>query len=275
MPEGHTVHRMAGAFRRQFGGQQVRVSSPQGRFAPGAALLDGSVLATAEAYGKQMFLGFRPVESPVRTRARQWMRVHLGLYGTWTFGELGKDGPPEPRGALRVRIEGDERYADLRGPTACEVVGTAEKAEVQARLGPDPLRPDGDAGPFAARLLGSRAPVATLLMDQTVVAGVGNVYRAEVLFRLGLAPELPGSALDEAVAHALWDDLSVLLRDGVRRGRIVTVDPGERPGGRVRREDAHYVYRRTGLPCRRCLTPVAHRVLGARNLFWCPRCQAA
>jgi formamidopyrimidine-DNA glycosylase len=274
VPEGHTVHRLAGAFRSRFAGQQVRVSSPQGRFAAGAALLDGAVLGAADAHGKQMFLGFRPVDAGARTRPRQWLRVHLGLYGTWSFGPLGDDGPPPPWGALRVRIEGDREYADLRGPTGCEVVTTAEKDLVQSRLGPDPLRRDGSGERFAQRVLRSRAPLATLLMDQSVISGIGNVYRAEVLFRHGLWPDLPGTALDPDVATAVWDDLVLLLRDGVRRGRIVTVAPGERPRGRVRLEDAHYVYRRTGLPCRRCGTPVVTRVHLTRNLFWCPTCQA-
>ena len=152
----------------------------------------------------------------------------------------------------------------------------AERRTVLARLGPDPLRraPDGEA--FVARVLRSRAPIATLLMDQAVVAGVGNVYRAEVLFRQRLDPFRPGREHDAAQLHALWDDLVVLLRAGVRAGRIVTTlpDDRERPAGRPRRVDAHYVYGRAGLPCRVCGTPVLDMQLAARRLFWCPVCQA-
>ena len=121
-----------------------------------------------------------------------------------------------------------------------------------ARLGPDPLRRRPDVEAFVGRVLRSRAPIATLLMDQSVVAGVGNVYRAEVLFRHRLDPYRAGRDHDAAVLHALWDDLVVLLRAGVRAGRIVTTHPEdrERPAGRPRRVDAHYVYGRAGLPCR-------------------------
>ena len=80
MPEGHTVHRLAAAFQDHFVGKQVEASSPQGRFAEGAALLDGHVLRQSEAQGKQMFLGFSE---------HVWLRVHLGLYGMWRFAASG------------------------------------------------------------------------------------------------------------------------------------------------------------------------------------------
>ena len=265
MPEGHTVRRLAKRFTADFGGAKVSASSPQGRFAAGAALLDGRTLVGTDAAGKHLFLGFDD---------ERWLHVHLGLYGKWAFGT---SPAPPPRGALRLRLESAERWADLRGPTACEVVPRARKRELIARLGPDPLRRDGRESAFVANLARSRVPVAALLMDQSVVAGVGNVYRAEVLFRARLSPDLPGRAVDPLTASRLWSDLSGLMRDGVRRGVIVTTDPGDRPPGSrrgtPRREEAHYVYRRTGLPCRICGTPVATRVLVGRNLYWCPSCQ--
>ncbi len=251
MPEGHTLHRLARRHRTRFAGKQVSVTSPQGRFAEGAALLDGRPLVAAEAYGKHLFLGF-PDE--------RWLHVHLGLYGHWTFGT---SPAPVPRGALRVRFEGNGSFADLRGPTACEVWTPVEKAVLEARLGPDPLRPRPRGDDAWDRLSRSRSAVGQLLMDQAVVAGVGNVYRAEVLFRSAMSPFRPGH-------------LVTLMKAGLRAGRIVTTRPAhrDRPGGRVRRDDAHYVYRRTGLPCRVCRTPVATQVMAGRNLFWCPQCQA-
>jgi endonuclease-8 len=120
-------------------------------------------------------------------------------------------------------------------------------------------------------------------MDQKVIAGVGNVYRAEVLFRHGLDPLLPGRALRREQWDAVWVDLVGLLRDGVRRGRIETLRDEHAPsrrksaslalGGRCARRV--YVYRRTGEPCLVCGTPVAHDKHLARNLFWCPGCQQA
>lgn len=275
MPEGHTVHRLAREHLTTFGGRTLAVDSPQGRFAAGAARLDGRVLAGAQAHGKHLFLGFA---DDAADRPDAWLHVHLGLYGKWAFG-LGD--PPEPRGAVRVRFAtkdaaDDDAWAELRGPTACEVLTEDDVAHVRARLGADPLRRDADAGGAGERVRRSRAPLGALLMQQEVVAGVGNVYRAEALFRQRLDPWAPGRRLDEEAWDALWTDLVVLLRDGVRRGRIVTTLPADRERrGAVRRVDAHYVYKRTGLPCRLCGTPVVAEPMVGRTLYRCPSCQTA
>jgi len=148
-------------------------------------------------------------------------------------------------------------------------------AAVRARLGPDPLRRDGDPDAAGAKVRRSRVPLGALLMQQDVVAGIGNVYRAEALFRARLDPWRPGRDLDADRWEALWADLVVLLRDGVKRGRIVTTLAADRPRrrGGVPVEDAHYVYRRTGLPCRVCGTPVLAEPMVGRTLYRCPHCQ--
>ncbi|WP_269936951.1 Fpg/Nei family DNA glycosylase [Arthrobacter sp. HY1533] len=329
MPEGHSVHRLARQFGDVFGGAELAVSSPQGKFASGAQLLDGHVLERAEAHGKQMFLRFSH---------DLVLRVHLGLYGAWDFGgdstftgassigaprrigeqEVGGDGaadeggagggrgdysgPPEPKGAVRVRLVSAHGWADLRGPTACEVLTPAESAVVRDKLGPDPLNNlPGDAAEFARRIRKSSTGIALQLMKQEVLAGVGNVYRAEVLFRLGLDPMLPGRSLQQGEALALWDDVARTMADGVRDGRIVTTELTDRPSGLgaevgqglaaagsfagapaglqqpnrdVPVADAHYVYKREGQPCRHCGTGIAMKELGGRKLYWCPACQA-
>jgi endonuclease-8 len=265
MPEGHTLHRLAREHQRVFGGTAVSASSPQGRFVDGAAAIDGRILERADAYGKHLFHHY---DGGVT------LHVHLGLYGTFTPG-TGE--PPDPRGALRLRLEGDGHWTDLRGPTACELVTPEQIGTLLARLGPDPLRPRADPALAFQKLHRSRTPVAALLMDQAVVAGIGNVYRAELLFRHRLDPMRPGNAVAAELWQEMWTDLVMLMRAGVRTGRIVTVRDEDRPAGRRRlpREQAHYVYRRTGLPCRVCGTPIRTAVLVGRNLFWCPRCQAA
>jgi endonuclease VIII len=183
MPEGHTLHRLAGLHRRRYVGHPVAVSSPQGRFSTSAELIDGRVLESTEAHGKHLFHDYGP---------DLVVHVHLGLYGRFSDERL----PAEaPRGQVRMRIVGRTHYADLRGPTACELITGAEADVIRARLGEDPLRPDADPDRAWARISRSRAPLATLLMDQSVIAGIGNVYRAEVLFRHGLDPQLPGRAL--------------------------------------------------------------------------------
>jgi formamidopyrimidine-DNA glycosylase len=263
VPEGHTVHRLARQHRAVFGGQELSVASPQGRFGAGADLLDGRRLTGAEAHGKHEFLRFE---------GGRWLHVHLGLYGAWTFG-VGE--PPPPRGAVRVRLAAPQAWAELRGPTACEVLTPAEVRAVRDRLGADPLRKDADPVAAGERIRRSRVPLGALLMQQEVISGVGNVYRAEALFRSRLDPWRPGRDLAPDAWDALWTDLVALLRDGVRRGRIVTTDPADRPRrrGAVPREDAHYVYRRTGLPCRICGTAVVAEPMVGRTLYRCPACQ--
>ena len=265
MPEGHTIHRLARDHRPLLVGRVVSASSPQGRFAAGSETLSGRKVESIEPYGKHLFYGF---EGDVL------LHVHLGLYGAFTVGT----GPaPEPKGALRLRMVVDDRWIDLRGPTACELYTPADRDVVVARLGPDPLRPDADPPRAWARVSSSRTAIGALLMDQSVLAGVGNVYRAEALYRAGLSPFRPGREVPERIWDGLWADLSVLLRAGVRAGHIVTTEREDRDrrSGPARREDRHYVYRRAGLPCRRCGTEVRTAVMVARNLFWCPVCQPA
>lgn len=270
MPEGHTLHRLATAVRERFAGRTVAVSSPQGRFAESARLVDGTELVTAESFGKHLFVTF-PHE--------RFVHVHLGLYGKL---DLYDGPPPPPVGQVRMRITaGPPRpaYADLRGATACELLTAEQRAAILDRLGPDPLRDDADWTRAWDRVHRSRAPIGGLLMDQAVLAGVGNVYRAEVLFRHRLHPLRPGTSVRRGRFEALWEDLVELMREGVRTGRIDTVHTAHTPEvmGRAPRVDDHggevYVYRRQGQPCHVCGTRVRTEVLGGRNLFWCPRCQ--
>ncbi|MFI1966184.1 Fpg/Nei family DNA glycosylase [Streptomyces pathocidini] len=267
MPEGHTIHRLAADHFARFGGRSVQTVSPQGKFADGAALLDGAELTATDAHGKHLFLGFGPPG---------WVHVHLGLYGTFRFGE----GPaPAPVGAVRLRLTTPEAYADLRGPTTCALITDGEKAAIHDRLGEDPLRPAGDGSAAWSRISRSRTSLAALLMDQKVVSGVGNVYRAEVLFRHGIDPYRPGRETPRAQWDAIWGDLRELMREGVRTNRIDTVRPEHTPEamGRPPRVDDHggevYVYRRARQPCHVCGDEVRTATLAARNLFWCATCQ--
>ncbi|GAB2461053.1 Fpg/Nei family DNA glycosylase [Nocardioides hungaricus] len=271
MPEGHTLHRLADAITAAFGGRVVRAGSPQGRFADSAALIDGQVLEGAEAWGKQLFIEFS---------GERFVQVHLGLYGSFDVHDDVDDVPP-PVGQVRLRLIGPGSYADLRGATTCALVTREQRDAVVARSGPDPLREDADPDRAWQRIRRSRAPIGQLLMDQAVLAGVGNVYRAEVLFRHRMDPMRPGDTLRPGQWRAMWDDLVELMREGVRTGRIDTVRPEHTPEamGRPPRRDDHggevYVYRRTGQPCLVCGTAVRTTVLQGRNLFWCPRCQRA
>ncbi|WIY02186.1 zinc finger domain-containing protein [Amycolatopsis mongoliensis] len=269
MPEGHTLHRLARLHKRRYAGAPVEVSSPQGRFATEASRLDGQVFVGAQAYGKHLFHDYGP---------HGIVHIHLGLYGT--FGEFPLPAP-EPVGQVRLRLAGRTHWTDLRGPTRCELLSPDQADAIKSRLGPDPLRRDAKPEQAWARISRSKTSIAALLMDQAVLAGVGNVYRAEVLFRHGVAPLTPGRSLDRALWDDMWADLVTLMRDGVRVGRIDTVRPEHLPEamGRAARVDRHggevYVYRRAGQPCLVCGTPVANSELVGRNLYWCPTCQPA
>ncbi|WP_394276010.1 Fpg/Nei family DNA glycosylase [Luteococcus sp.] len=268
MPEGHVIHRLARALDAQFGGETVQVSSPQGRFADSAALVDGHTLVTAQAWGKHLFVDF---DAPV---AEHLLHIHLGL-----IGKLGLAPLAAPVGVVRLRISDGEVAADLRGPQICRLVTEADREQVVARLGPDPIREDADPERAWQRIHRSAKPIASLLMDQQVSAGVGNIYRAEVLFRQHIKPSCPGNTLRRASFDAIWQDLVVLMRDGVEVGRIDTVTPEHSPEatGRTAREDAHggevYVYRRADLPCLVCGHRVRSALLEGRNLYWCGTCQ--
>jgi DNA-formamidopyrimidine glycosylase len=273
MPEGHTLHRLAHEVGAAFGGRRVSVTSPQGRFADSAALLDGSVVVGAEAAGKHLF---------VELSGERVVHIHLGLIGQLDV-HTGVTEVPLPVGQVRMRLatwdSGPAAYADLRGAIVCDLVTTARRDEVVARLGPDPLRDDADPARAWARISRSHRPIGDLLMDQEVIAGVGNVYRAEVLFRHRMHPLRPGRTLRVGQWRAIWEDLVALMNEGVKTGTIDTVRPEHTPEamGRPAREDDHggevYVYRRAGQACLVCGTRVRTELLNGRNLFWCAHCQ--
>ena len=265
MPEGHTLHRLARLHQRRFGGAPVAVSSPQGRFAD-AAVVDGRVLRGTSVWGKHLFHHYDG--GPI-------VHVHLGLYGAFTEWPREDAVLPAPVGQVRMRMVGADYGTDLRGPTVCEVIDEGQVSDVLAKLGPDPLRNDADPSWAWNRISKSRRPIGALLMDQTVVAGVGNVYRSELLFRHNIDPLRPGREMSEAEFDAAWTDLVALMKVGFRRGKIIVVRPEHDHGppsygpGRPRT----YVYRRAGEPCRVCGDSIRTAVLEGRNLFWCPTCQ--
>ncbi|ROS23652.1 Fpg/Nei family DNA glycosylase [Cellulomonas sp. PhB150] len=309
MPEGHTVHRIARQVSADFVGHALAVTSPQGRFAAGAARLDGQTMVEAHAVGKQLFCTFGSGDV---------LRVHLGLYGAWDFygriapivagqAALGSMGaprlrravrmgederespadeggllapfPPEPVGQVRVRLAAPESVADLRGPSACEVLGPDEAQAVVDRLGPDPASTDDLAAAgevVVARVGGRGVAVGQLLMDQSVVAGIGNIYRAELLFRARLDAHTPGRAVPRDVVRALWADWAGLLADGIRDGAMITredLDDAGRAAALADPGERHWVYKRDGLPCRVCGTTVVVEEMATRKLYFCPSCQ--
>lgn len=310
MPEGHTVHRVAARINTIFAGHSVRVSSPQGRFEAGAARLDGHRIDTAWAVGKHLFVQFSNADllhvhlgiygawdfmtdslgAPRRARERLGDRQVSGAV-KGRSGQPGGTGareareltteifPPEPVGQVRLRLVTSGAVADLRGPMTCELVPASDRESLLQRFGPDPLGPEPHHAAeqrFISAVARSARPIAVLLMDQRVVSGIGNVYRAELLFRARLDPYQPGQALHADTVRKLWRDWVHLLKIGVLTGVMLTRNE-KGAAGRARGlnniEQRHWVYRRAGLPCRVCVTHIRLEMLSGRKLYWCPRCQ--
>jgi endonuclease VIII len=262
VPEGHTIHRLARDHASWFAGQPVRVSSASGRFADAAALLDGEVLEATDAYGKHLFH---------RYAGDRFVHVHLGLFGKVFVHDVPA---PPPRDTSRYRVVGAGHAIDLIGATACDLLTADEVDALVARLGPDPIRRDADPQRAWAALQRRSIGIGRALMDQAVLAGVGNVYRAEILFVHGVHPELPARELPRETWDAMWQTLVEWLRRGVRQRRIITTDPAEigRPHSRMRRDERLYVYKREA--CRRCATPIRRWDLAGRWAYACESCQA-
>jgi endonuclease-8 len=267
MPEGHTIHQLARDHRRLLRGRPVAVSSPQGRFSAGAAAIDGQRLDDIEAYGKHLFYEWS---------SGDLLHVHLGLFGRFL---LHRGEAPAPVGAIRLRLTAsdDERppvTLDLRGPTECAIGTPEDRDAIVARLGPDPLRTDAEPDRFFARAGRTSRAIGAVLLDQSVIAGLGNVYRSEVLFVCGVDPRRSGRDLSAAELQCLWDTARSMLRKGVRDRRIVTVDPSEldvRADQGPRRGETTYVYHRP--ICLRCGSTIERFELANRMSYACPQCQ--
>ena len=261
MPEGHTIHRLARDHAAWFAGQQVRVASANGRFAAEAAQLDGAVLLGTDAYGKHLFH---------RYEHGLTVHIHLGLFGKVPVHDVP---PPPPRETSRYRVVGTERAIDLIGATACDLLVDDDVARLTARLGPDPIRRDADPDRAWAALQRRSVGIGRALMDQAVLAGIGNVYRAEVLFVYGLHPDIPARDVPRETWDAMWATLVEWLRRGVRQKRIITTDPVEigKPRSRMRRAESLYVYKQD--ECKRCGTPIRRWDLAGRWAYACETCQ--
>ncbi|MDQ1113893.1 endonuclease-8 [Microbacterium testaceum] len=211
------------------------------------------------------------IGAPRRTRVRMSEQT-TGL-------EEQTEWPPPVVGAVRLRLLTETTCADLRGPTACALQTPDEVAATIAKLGPDPLVDDLAEGEeqFTATVRKKPTAIGLLLMDQSVVSGIGNVYRAELLFRARQNPHTPGRDVPEEVVRGLWRDWARLLPIGVETGQMMTMDdldPEAYRRAMAHRDDRHWVYHRAGLPCRVCGTTVLMEEAAGRKLYWCPNCQA-
>ncbi len=267
MPEGHTIHRIARDHGALLTGRSIRVSSPQGRFSADAERVDGAVLKRIEPFGKHLFY---------RWSTGEVGHVHLGLFGKFRVQRTVES--PQPIGQVRMRLqtepdaEGNQFVTiDLAGPTACTIDPPSVRKNILARLGPDPIRRGSKPDEMIERIQRSTRGIGDLLMDQSVVAGIGNVYRAEALFVAGIHPLRTGVDCDRAELEALWSTAQGMLRQGVKDNRIVTVsrdDLGIAPNSRIKRGEATYAYKRDR--CLLCGDEIRRIQIANRTCYYCP-----
>jgi endonuclease VIII len=235
----------------------------------GAALVNGLALKRIDPYGKHLFYRFGGTKPTAATT----VHVHLGL-----FGKFSRQRTPgsTPKDTVRLRMEGTRWTIDLVGPTDCRVVTPDEEDTIRRRLGPDPLRDDADPAESFARLSKRTIPIGEALLDQKVMAGVGNVYRAEALFVNGIHPNRPANQVTSWEFDALWQTIVRMLHQGVIDKRIITVADDElesfgMPRKKLRGKEAVYVYKKDH--CLRCDTEIDRWDMKGRWAYACPSCQ--
>lgn len=269
MVEGHGVHRTAAAHRRVLVGRRFKATSPNGRFAEGARVIDGATLMRVEAHGKNLFYFFDPLGSTQGAPRPAVMHVHFGMSGR--FSTHAADNAPEARDTTRLRLECEEdATVALLSAMTVDLGDEAFYHEKRAKLGEDPLREDADAEALWARVRASRKSIGALLMDQSFFCGVGNIYRAEICFKASVHPEQPAASLTREQFDEVWRHTVLLLQRGFQTGSILTVDPEEAKvlGAPWTRR---YIYNQS--KCGRCKGPVRTWDMANRTVYACETCQ--
>jgi formamidopyrimidine-DNA glycosylase len=211
------------------------------------------------------------------TETGHWV-VHLRMTGQFLWLEQ----PTSPCPHTRVRMWGqggqELRFVDVRSfgqmwwiPPGIPV---DQVVPGLARLGPEPFSEDFDAGYLAQRLHRSQRAIKTALLDQTLVAGVGNIYADESLFNAGIRPQAVAGKLSLEQLGRLHDALVTVLRVSIGAGGTTFSDFRDLSGRNGNYGGMAWVYRRGGQPCRRCGTPIHREKLAGRSSHWCPQCQS-
>jgi endonuclease-8 len=262
VPEGDTIHKVCNYLAPRLTGQ--RIDSLELRRVPGAARCLGQRIEAVHAHGKHLFFDLDNALS---------LRSHLGMHGSWHRYRIGEPWQRPQRQASLVLGLRRELYVCFNAREV-ELLRTPSVREriVAARLGPDLVDRTVDpalAVPRAREFLDGGTPLVDLLLDQRVAAGIGNVYKSEILFMERLHPLTPLCELTDTVLLCLFRLAARLLRANLHGGRRVTRDPGD-GAGRL------WAYGRGGLPCLRCRSLLKSARLGRdhRTTVWCPRCQA-
>jgi formamidopyrimidine-DNA glycosylase len=258
----------------------------------GVATVSAQPLRTPITSADLAFLQGRRVVDVGRRGKTLWLRVDDERDGDGVVVRLGMTGqltvtstsaPLLPHTHVRVPLIGDDGHATgtelrFRDPRRFgEVVpfrGDAGLQALCAGLGPDGLAlDDDDRAAVAAALRRTSRAIKEALLDQRLVAGVGNIYAAEACFLAGLAPTRKGTSLTRAEAARLVAGVEETLAQGVRHRGTSFSDYVDAAGDVGDNAQHVWVFQREGEPCRRCGTPIARIVQGARSTFWCPQCQ--
>ena len=270
MVEGHSVHRVATMHRQRLLGKIFHAHSPNGRFTEGAKAIDQKVFYRIEAVGKNLFAFFKhPHQSESDSVV---VHVHFGMAGAWAVYQGQDEVVPEPTPTNRLRLELPDEFltADLSAMTVNHGGIEDLYESKRAKLGHDPLRTDADPNVLWNRVKKSKKSIGALIMDQSFFTGPGNIYRAEILFKAGVHPDLPGMTLERQEFDLIWKHTVSLLQRGYQTGSILTVDPEEakqlgKP--KLRR----YIYNTSRCP--RCNTGIQVWTIASRTCYACPTCQ--
>ena len=255
MPEGHVIHRAASKQNYYFKQKVLTISSPQGRFSRESKILDQNLCLKVEAFGKHLFYHFN---------SELFLHIHLGLFGRIR----NQAAPPEdPKGQVRIRIMSDRHVVDITGPAICELQNKNYFQKSISKIGPDLLRTDAKPERFINRASQSRRPIGSLLMDQSVVAGIGNIFRTEILWRNRIHPETKGFFLSRAQLNDLWTEGQQLLHLAKNTNRIITTVFKK---SNQTSENFNIYKKKT---CPNCQTPIKVVKIENRKCYVCGNCQ--
>ncbi|CAE7040009.1 nei1 [Symbiodinium natans] len=258
MVEGDGCHRIAAQHRKQLVGRKMAARSPNGRFRAGAQAIvkSGGVLLKIEVHGKNMFYFFGlPGKAPSLV-----VHVHFGLAGA--FAVYTKE-EPELSKSIRLRLEtvdqkGPHMVAHLSAMVVKHGKPDSLYQSLVAKLGADPLREDADPESFASACAGAKKPIGTVLVDQAVCAGVGNIYRTEILYEAGIHPKQPANTLTRAEVLKLWNTAVKQMQAGYKSGSIWGAKAGA------------FCYGKTKSSCG---GKVKHWSMGGRTVYACQKRQ--
>ncbi|EMI55237.1 formamidopyrimidine-DNA glycolase [Rhodopirellula sallentina SM41] len=217
-------------------------------------------MESVDAAGKHLFYVFE---------GERIVHVHLGRYGSF----VSEPSPPSPaKGQVRMRIVGPEVTLDLRGPTQCRVIDEETRVSIVDKLGPDPLA-GGKRADFLANISKSNKPIGGLLLDQSVIAGIGNILRAEILFETAIDPNRAGKDLTPDEFSRLWRSLSKMMKVSLKHGRIISVTAREagKPLTKLADKERFRIYGKS--ECPRCGGAITQTPVASRKLYACPQCQ--